>query len=341
MAEDTNGGALKPVPALSAWLAYRQQVEQESIAAKVAAGMFLLWPILAFTNLKETTQTWVHASLLQVQSGWDESAVAAARFVEASRWAVEPEAPPIEPIRIEFPARDVAKALEATGPGRVRKLTPGVESEIMAKAQRASSGAGSTSALDGGREQVMGQVLKMAPGRTSSRQQIGWARVTDSNPCYFCAMLASLGAFFLNEHAFQQSDSKIRVIKRNGIVERRAFVGDGQAKVHDNCKCTLRAVFSESDSRDKRAKNFLNQWNDLTKGKSSFKPKGHLSEAMTAFREGYVSPPPYRAVDVLSDRRAVIDTARNNRDVLIRRGLGDDSPKVAFWEGAVRQLEAI
>ena len=324
------------------------QQQQESIAAKVASGLWLLWPVLGFSRLKETTPAWLHASMLQVQSGWDSSAVEAAEFVQHSRWAMEPGAPPLDLIRIEFPAAATAKSLEATGPGRVRQLMPGDESEIMTKAQKASSGVGQALALNGGREQVQAQVLKMAPERKSNDLAIGWARFTENgngknSPCYFCAMLASRGAFYLTEDSFKKSDSQIRDIKRNGkVVERRAFVGNGQAKVHDHCRCSLRPVFSLKDSRDERANYFLDQWKTYGKGGKGEDGKYHT--AMQNFRNNYIPPAPYRPGDVLSleERRSAIATARQNRDVLLfNRGLGENSPQVAFWEGVSQRLEAI
>lgn len=337
MTQPSNQGRLTPIPELAAWYAVQHQREQESIAAKVAAGMLLLWPNLVFERLTETTESWLHGAMLQVQRGWDESAAAAGDFVQASLWSVEPDAPPLPDVKVEFPARDVATALQVTGPVNIKKKMPGPETDIMESAQKASSGAAQTRALDGGREMVQAQVLQLGPERKARRKAIGYARFTDSNPCYFCAMLASNGAFYVSGDSFKASDSKIRDIKQNGkIVDRRAFIGDGEAKVHDNCKCSVRPVFSLKDKMDDRANYFSDMWVDAQKTRKSDET------AIQAYRRFYVPPPPYKLGEVLSldERRNAIEVARRNRDVLLlNRGLREDSPQVAFWERSMMLLE--
>ncbi|KPG13736.1 VG15 protein [Mycobacteroides immunogenum] len=322
MTQPSNQDRLTPIPELAAWYAVQHQREQESIAAKVAAGMLLLWPNLVFDRLTETTESWLHGAMLQVQRGWDESAAAAGEFVQASLWSVEPDGPPIPDLKVEFPARDVATALTVTGPVNVKKQMPAPQADVMAKAQKASSGAAQTRALDGGREMVQAQVLRLGPERKSRRKAVGYARFTDSNPCYFCAMLASRGAFYLSKDSFKASNKR--------------FEGDGTAKVHDHCKCSLRPVFSLADGLDDRAKYFYNMWVDAQNTRKSGET------AIQAYRRFYVPPPPYKLGEVLSldERRNAIEVSRRNRDILLlNRGLREDSPQIVFWERTMALLE--
>ena len=136
-------------------------------------------------------------------------------------------------------------------------------------------------------------------------------------------MLASLGAFFVSADAFKRSDKK--------------YEGPGTAKVHDQCRCSLRPVFAKKDDMDARANNFLKQWGDAQK-----KRKNGETD-VNAFRRQYVTPPDYQLADVLSvdERRNAIEAARNNRDVFLGRGLGEDSPQVKHWSDALRNLEAV
>ncbi|SHT52999.1 Uncharacterised protein [Mycobacteroides abscessus subsp. abscessus] len=360
---------LVAVPALAAFLAVWHQQEQEAIAAKVTAGLALLWPILSYSNVDATTETWLHAAMLQINHGFEQSAAASAAFVQGTLWAHDPEAEVLPAIPAEFPAAEVETALKVTGPVRIKQLTPGPEADVMAVAEHQSTGAGVTRALDGGRQQVIAQVEAMAARqaepepqveaptpvvpegstpaeqaeapkagptivedltradelaqRRKQRRAIGYARFTDNKPCYFCAMLASLGAFFLSKDAFKASDKK--------------FTGPGTAKVHDHCRCSLRPVFSKKDDMDPRAKNFLKQWGEAQKKRKT----GETD--VNAFRREYVQPPDYQLADVLSvdERRNAIEAARSNRDEFIRRGLGDDSPQVKYWSDALRNLEAV
>lgn len=320
--QNQNQGRLEAAPALASYLSVQQQLVQQQIAADVAAGMLLLWPIIAFNSVDATSQPWLHAAMLQVQSGFDRSARVAAEFVQNSLWAVEPEALVLPDVPVDFPAGDVARALMATGPGGVKSRMPAPEEEVMPKALADSTGAGVSKAMDGGRSKVIATVRDMAPARKARRRAIGWARVTDNDPCYFCGLLASQGAFYVREDSFKASNAK--------------FVGDGVAKVHDHCRCSLRPVYSTKDDMDERANYFLNQWNDAEPD-----PSRPGDTKMKAYRRNFIAPPDYRLGDVLSldERRNIVDVARRNRDVLLlNRGLREDSPQVLFWEQQIIKL---
>lgn len=169
-------------------------------------------------------------------------------------------------------------------------------------------------------ESVVETTQKRSARRRSGKRAIGWARVTDSNPCYFCAILASKGAFYLSEDAFKHTNAK--------------YTGKGTAKVHDRCMCTMRPVFSRSDSMDERAKFFLAQW----------EKHGHATSDGSAennFRKNYVPPPPYRDGGLSdSERERVLSDARNNREALLARGFKADSPNVKFFDESLRRLSA-
>lgn len=153
---------LVAVPALAAFLAVLHQQQQEAIAANVAAGLALLWPILSYSNVDGTTETWLHAAMLQINHGFELSASTSAAFVQGTLWAHDPEAEVLPTIPAEFPAAEVETALRVTGPVRVKQLTPGPEADVMAVAEHQSTGAGVARALDGGRQQVLAQVEAMA-----------------------------------------------------------------------------------------------------------------------------------------------------------------------------------
>lgn len=324
----------RAITALAEWYAVQHIIQQESIAGKVAAGLGLLWPILQFNKLDDTTTTWLHAVTLQIENAFDDSAAAAFQYVQAAKWSVEPDSDPLSQVDVSLPVQDVQTAMKVTGPIQVKSRMPAPESEAMDSGEKGSTGAGITQAMNGGRSQVLAQVRADAAGRKRAGKVIGYARVTDSNPCYFCALLASQGAVYLTENAFNRSSNAVREVKWTSNNDKgtwRKFLGDGPAKVHDNCKCTMRPVYSESDSMDERAKYFLDQWK--THGKSS----GGRS-ALQNYRNNYVPPPPYSAELDSTERTQIAADVQHNRDLLISRGFEATSPNVKFLDDSIKKL---
>ncbi|AXH67812.1 head maturation protease [Mycobacterium phage Bromden] len=329
------------VPALAAWYATQHVEQLERIADTTTVGLSLLWPIINFGDLDGSTPSWLHATTLQIERGWNESADAAFEYVQQALFASEPDATPPKKAEVTFPAQEIQTAMRVRGPVEVKRQVARAvpESEAMEAGNAASQGVGATKATDGGRAEVLEFVRREAPKRLKQGKPIGYARKTDSNPCYFCAILASQGAVFYKEDAFAVSNSKIREVKWSSNRDkgtRRAFIGDGPAKVHDNCKCTMRPVFSEKDKWDERAKYFLEQWKQHGHGVSV---DGKFRTAEQNFRRNYVPPPPYSA-DVLdlSERRKIVADVQKNRERLLARGFEADSPNVKFIDDSIRKL---
>lgn len=315
--------ALIPIPALAMWWSVQHQVAQEQIAASTAAGLALLWPLLNFADLDKSTPGWLHAVTLQIERGWNESAAEGFQFFKGALLSMEPDAElPEAPVKVQFPAQEIQTAMRVTGPVEVkRQLARAVpEGEAMQAGKDRSEGVGVAKTVDGGRSAVMAEVERVAPKRIKQRKAIGWARVTDDAPCYFCAILASKGAVYLSKDAFKSTDAK--------------YEGKGTAKVHDHCACTMRPVFSTSDRWDKRAKYFLDQWEKFGTATAN-------STAENEFRKQYVPPPPY-SVSGLSDveREQVIADARHNLDALLERGFEAGSPNVQFFKKSLAELQA-
>lgn len=372
----------KPLSDLAYWLAVQHQQQQQEIADKTAAGLALLWGILQYDRLDETTPAWMHAVTLQVEQQFRVSEQAAFDFVQGSKWAVEPFSDPLKKVKTVFPLKDFQLAMRATGPATIKAATQrafaapvrqsdvltgglapevpardvsGISNDVMALGKLTSTGAAVKQVLNGGRGEVQQLVVIDAKDRFANRQPIGWARFTEDSqngPCYFCAILASQGAIYYSGSSFDRSNSKIRdfgvpkaqmtgepyvdalLQKLNerdpvqGKVQRRAFLGDGPAKVHDHCKCTLRPVYREEDSMDARAKYFLRQWKNSGKGMGL-----KWQDQIKQFRRDYKKPPPY-------DVRPAVNLAevRRNRE-LAARELGEDSPQVKWFDRTISALE--
>lgn len=103
-----------------------------------------------------------------------------------------------------------------------QERTGQIEQAIPVSANRAAAAA-ARHVANGGREQV--QASSKADPRA-----VGWVRVTSSDPCYFCALLASRPPVY-KEDSFDASDA--------------LFDGPGRHKVHDNCSCSMRPIYSK------------------------------------------------------------------------------------------------
>jgi hypothetical protein len=354
---------------LAFWLAIQHQEAQQQIANSTAAGLALLWGALQFARLDETTPAWLHGVTLQVEQKFRESEQAAFDFVQGSKWAVEPLSAPLRKIDTVFPTKDFQLAMRATGPATVKRgsavafAPPESDSErlfsgfppevqqanldrladdLLGRGKLNSTGAGVKFALNGGRGEVQQLVISDARERIRNRQTIGWARFTedsDTGPCYFCALLASRGAKYLDATSFDVSSNRIREPvpedrrRGNARTTRRAFLGDGVAKVHDHCKCSLRPVYREQDSMDARAKYFLRQYKKMFKD-SPWLSSLEGSEDMKQWRKVYKRPPPYEVRPVVS-----LAAVRRNRE-LVAQELGAGSDHVRWWDRTIRRLEA-
>lgn len=147
--------------------------------------------------------------------------------------------------------RAARTSLIVTGPVNIKARTGRGEDLDLAerRALVEASGAASRHVLNGGRESLLTVV-------DADATALGWARVTDGDPCYFCAMLASRGPVYKTraQAAFQP---------------------------HDHCACTVEPAFSREAAWPGRGREFQQLWNDLIRGRYSGK------DAIRAWRRLY------------------------------------------------------
>src|SRR5690606_32229579 len=105
-------------------------------------------------------------------------------------------------------------------------------------AEAGSAAAAMRHALNGGREAIIRSV-------NADRLALGHARATSGNPCSFCAMLASRGPVFKDD-GFDRSDPR--------------FSGPGEAKVHDNCTCSLEPVYHRDTGWPPGSERYRDLW---------------------------------------------------------------------------------
>lgn len=153
--------------------------------------------------------------------------------------------------------------------GRENQSIDEMTREVMARAQQRVGQAAVRHAQNGGRDAVDTWVK-------SDRRALGWIRITRPACCGWCAMLASRGPVYA-EDSFKESDAR--------------FDGPGEHKVHDECGCGLRPVYTRDEA----------EWTDLSReaeqlwingnpegwtGQGAYKPPAKLSgdAARTEFR---------------------------------------------------------
>lgn len=159
----------------------------------------------------------------------------------------EPKRPVID--WAEFDKR-VERSLLVTGPSNLKRRAARHETEMQAKpaALVQASGAASRQVLTGGREATLTLV-------EADTEALGWARLTDSDPCAFCALMASRGPSYLSE-------------------------ASASFKPHDGCACIAVAVFSRSERWPGKAAEYRRLYNQAARGYSG-------QDAINAFRRSH------------------------------------------------------
>lgn len=318
--QEQKGPGLKSLDSYAAYLALRHSQDQEAIAAELALALYPLWSIQRFTELDRSTPLWLSAALPVVKTSYLQSQRVAAVFsdnvrlaslatedplpmilpnvenptsVPSSRFSMTPRLSttssgtrtatssstrqPSSGLQVvkfdDFPLSDVATSLTIQGNYQIKSDMPAPEEEVMYNGLKNSSGAAIRQAMNGGRNAV-DNVMKY------DRKVIGYARVTDANPCYFCALLAARGTVY-GKGSFIDSDAKF-VDNPNGAND----VPDDYvkiAKVHDHCRCQLRPVYAKSQAMDADAKFYAKQWKDLNKRM----PNADNARLIAAWKEEY------------------------------------------------------
>lgn len=178
---------------------YRQA--QLQIRGQALRDFTALWSIWkgdenSFTQL-------VAAAIALVRVYRSISAAAAASYYEAFREAAQAAGVPSTVLASAIPDGQIATSLYVTARDALRGALaagqPAVEARSTAFVR--ASGAVTRHIVDGGRQTILDSVA-------ADPEAVGWARVTDGNPCYFCLTLASRGAVYKSEQtaSFQAHD---------------------------------------------------------------------------------------------------------------------------------------
>jgi len=213
--------------------------QQLALRAAVVRDVMKLWPMWAPKD-PGSYLAFETAMVLLVQSRSALSATIAARYYRAFSALESPGVelvgdlgqialaarPPVAQIRASLSATSRAGVFRALGAGQSY-------AQAMANGLVEVSGAASRLAMNSGRDTIV-EAVQHDP------RALGWARVTDSAPCAFCAMLASRGPVYKKETAVRTK---------------------GGRRYHDHCGCTAEPVYEGSEWPG-RAREFRDLWEE-------------------------------------------------------------------------------
>jgi len=233
---------------------------QALMAARVAQQVLQVWRELI--NPSKIDQSWpaVRAALIPIvqQARAQSAALARASYMEARRAAGVPDEDfdPSGPLQLAIDRLEAS--LDVTGPVEFKKAIAAGKTPQQALDAAAVRMVGSTQylALEGGRS-VMKKSIEVDERAT------GWSRVTDSDPCAWCAMLASRGPVY--------KSAKTAGDPRQG--------GDSY---HDHCACQAWPAFTLDEPFVGIGEKLYDDWLRETRGHGG-------KQAVNAFRRWWES----------------------------------------------------
>jgi hypothetical protein len=248
------------------------QAAQAGIADALTQALDLLWPLLALGALRRSLPSFKAAVTAIVRQHAVASAGIAARQYQAQRVAAGvggrftpiPAPPP--------PPQAVAEAVDwALAPlwstavpiaefPNAPEETRRVASTAIADAKARLADASEKLVLDAGRDTVIGNVQRDAVAK-------GWARLTELDPCSFCAMLAARGAVYRSKQT-------------------AAF------EAHDTCRCHVEPWFRGAYEPTAKARQWTKLYDDTART-IGYGTDGRVTagDMRRAFRQAYEGRP--------------------------------------------------
>lgn len=230
-------------------LADRHRAQQGGIGRLTMAQVMRVWPLLVGGGVTPaSTARWIEVVTALLVAPRERSAALGGAFATQFRYLESGEVFEPRPA-LTLPTEAVRTSLSVLGPTAYRRevarqlgkpsseVTPiemrdvrlpqGLQMKLAANTARASM----RHVTNGARDTLDDVVAR-------DRRVVGWMRLTQANPCWFCAMLASRGPVYEGD-SFDESDPR--------------FTGKGNHKVHDGCGCMVVPMYRGKQSGDERA----------------------------------------------------------------------------------------
>lgn len=193
------------------------RLAQVALSKSTVKDFLLVWKLLDPEALNASFPGYARAARYVIDANRSKSTALAQAYLDTFRKA-EGATKPLTAARATALAESQAlTSLTVTGPVKVYQgLRLGRPIEVaMRDALVSSTGAVVRHTLDAGRETVIATTQR-------DEEAYGFARVTDGQPCAFCAMLASRGAVYKSE-------------------------ATGNFECHDGCGCGVEPAYGEDD----------------------------------------------------------------------------------------------
>lgn len=195
------------------------RLQQVAIANQAATVGSALWGLLDVADLDGSTPAWLLANTNTARTFFDQSASAAAGYYGTFRQAEIGESIPLT-YRPDFDLDVNRNALLLAGPVRVKSLIGTGVAPDAAKAAALTAFIGIMR-----RQTLMGGRFSIDGFERRDERAKGWRRVTDGDPCAFCAMLATRGPVY-------------------GSAEKAEQIGGTGLRYHSNCACTAEPIYT-------------------------------------------------------------------------------------------------
>lgn len=229
------------------------RIAQAEQAAWWVSAVSQLVELIDPARIDDSMPEFVASALVALGMAAEDAQSLALAYVREFREAEAPGLDHPAPIVPEVDLSGAASRLESVAPLAKMKI---------------SEGAMAREAVDAAFWSIVGGLYKSAlmPGRevvdlsaSVNPHSTGWRRVTDADPCAFCAMLATRGPAYRTEaSALTVSGAHLggtdyRAVRRGGdlgsIRSRRIYTSGLKrplgARYHDHCSCTVEEVFGE------------------------------------------------------------------------------------------------
>lgn len=169
-------------------LTERHRQAQLQVRARALRDYIRLWPI--WEGDEESFAQMVTAAIVVARAYNGFSAVLAGSYFQSFRLAEEVGGEAATRLAGPIDEAKVTAGLVVTGRDALASaLDAGSPAEARETALVRTSGSISRHVLNGGRETILRSVAE-------DKEALGWGRVTDGDPCAFCAMLAGRGPVY-------------------------------------------------------------------------------------------------------------------------------------------------
>lgn len=213
------------------------RLRQIRLAAQAAGVGLVLWNDLDPSDLNRSGVRWLAENTALASDFYGQAVSTTANYIEQYR-AAEGVSGAGAIVRPSFDAALTSQILLVAGPIRVKNL---VGSGMSGSAALAAAKSGYAGMLR--RQVLMGGREAIDQTAAQDDQAIGWRRVSDGDPCTFCALLCSRGPVYRSRA--QAGDDPV--------------AGDGM-RFHSHCGCHAELVYG-SWQPNEQEQGFIDSYN--------------------------------------------------------------------------------